>query len=167
MNADEHTKEVYARFGLAVYFAQVLEHGIVNAFIVLDLIPSKRHLAHSRAEWESSVDVFTDKHLEMTMGQMVAKLRSITKIPDDFEDSLIDAKNRRNRLAHSFFRIYAEDFFTFEGREKMIVEVDECRACFSLVDQRLEEIITPLRRNAGITDEMLEKEFKRLSEGKS
>jgi hypothetical protein len=28
----EHVKEVCARFGLAVYCAQVLEHGLVNAF---------------------------------------------------------------------------------------------------------------------------------------
>ena len=33
-NEDEHTKEVYARFGLAVYYAQVLEHGLVNALTI-------------------------------------------------------------------------------------------------------------------------------------
>jgi len=47
---DEHVKEVYARFGLAVYYAQVLEHGLVNALVVLDLIPNRRHLARSRDE---------------------------------------------------------------------------------------------------------------------
>lgn len=38
---DEHVKEVYARFGLAVYFAQVLEHGLVNALVILFLLPRK------------------------------------------------------------------------------------------------------------------------------
>ena len=28
--ADEETREVYARYGLAMYFAQVVEHAIVN-----------------------------------------------------------------------------------------------------------------------------------------
>ena len=54
MNAEddgEHEKEVFARFGLAMYRAQVLEHGIVNALAVLDLIPSRRHLARSREDW--------------------------------------------------------------------------------------------------------------------
>lgn len=37
---DDHVKEVYARFGLAVYHAQELEHGLVNAPVVLGLIPS-------------------------------------------------------------------------------------------------------------------------------
>src|SRR5262245_66267755 len=30
MTADEHVREVYAYFGLAVYCGQLLEHGIVN-----------------------------------------------------------------------------------------------------------------------------------------
>lgn len=28
-----HTREVYATFGLAMYFAQVLEHGIVSLIV--------------------------------------------------------------------------------------------------------------------------------------
>lgn len=47
----DHVKEVYARFGLAVYFAQVLEHGLVNALVILDLIPARCHLARSRDQW--------------------------------------------------------------------------------------------------------------------
>ncbi len=35
MTADEHIREVYAYFGLAVYCGQVREHGIVNAMVVL------------------------------------------------------------------------------------------------------------------------------------
>jgi hypothetical protein len=46
-----HVKEVYARFGLAVYWAQVLERGVVNALVIVDLIPSRRHLARSAEEW--------------------------------------------------------------------------------------------------------------------
>ncbi len=49
----EHVKEVYARFGLAVYCIQVLEHALVNALVILDLIPSRRHLARSGDEWGS------------------------------------------------------------------------------------------------------------------
>jgi hypothetical protein len=50
---DEHVKEVYARFESAVYYAQVLEHGLVNALVILDLIPNRRHLVRSRDEWQA------------------------------------------------------------------------------------------------------------------
>jgi hypothetical protein len=42
MDKDEHHKEVYAHFGLAVFTAQVLEHGIVNALVLCDLISNNR-----------------------------------------------------------------------------------------------------------------------------
>lgn len=70
----EHIKEVYARFGLALYRAQVLEHGIVNALVVVDLIPSRRHLARSKTEWEVAVDEFMGLHFDHTMGKLMSDL---------------------------------------------------------------------------------------------
>jgi len=61
---NEEVKEVYARFGLAVYCAQVLEHGLVNALVILDLIPSRHHLARSRDEWSAEVDAFMARNFE-------------------------------------------------------------------------------------------------------
>jgi hypothetical protein len=84
----EQVKEVYARFGLAVYFAQVLEHGIVNALVILDLIPSRRHLARSADEWGSEVDAFMDRHFQATMGRMMRNLRDTTQVDDDLEQLL-------------------------------------------------------------------------------
>ena len=34
---DEQTRDVYAHYGLAMYLAQTLEHGIVNALVILRL----------------------------------------------------------------------------------------------------------------------------------
>lgn len=47
---DEHLKEVFARFGLAVYQAQVLERELLNALVIRDLVPSRRHLAHTDSD---------------------------------------------------------------------------------------------------------------------
>jgi hypothetical protein len=45
--ADEETREVYARYGLAMYFAQVVEHAIVNLMIALRL-PERGALTGAR-----------------------------------------------------------------------------------------------------------------------
>jgi hypothetical protein len=45
----------------------------------------------------------------------------------------------------------------------MLHEVDECRDLFQTADRRLEAVVAPLRRKAGITDELLEREYRRLS----
>lgn len=159
---DEHVKEVYARFGLAVYFAQVLEHGLVNALVILDLIPSRRHLARSRDQWGAEVDAFMDRHFQATMGRMMKNLRDMTQVDADLEQLLHDALNKRNWLVHDFFRERATQFMSAEGRGQMLREVAECRDLFQSADKALEAIVEPLRKKAGITDELLEREYGRM-----
>lgn len=162
----EHVKEVYARFGLAVYSAQVLEHGLVNALMILDLIPSRRHLARSRDEWGTEVDAFMDRHFGATMGRMLKNLRDVTQVDADLENLLRDALSKRNWLVHDFFRERITEFMSTAGREQMLREVDECRNLFKTADERLETIVGPLRRKAGITDDLLEREYRHLSRGR-
>lgn len=158
----EQVKEVYARFGLAIYFAQVLEHGIINALVILDLIPSRRHLARSADEWGSEVDAFMDRHFQATMGRMMRNLRDTTQVDDDLEQLLSEALRKRNWLVHDFFRERATEFMSSPGREQMISEVDGCRDLFQSADKRLEATVVPLRRRAGLTDELLAREYERM-----
>ena len=155
----DEIKEVYAKFGLAMYFAQVLEHGIVNALVSLDLIPNRRKHAPTPEEWSATVDSFMSRHFEKTMGRMLRELRSVTLVPSDLEDLLRDALRRRNRLAHDFFREHAEDLITSSGRSAMLAGVDECRAVFEAADRRLDEVVAPMRRAVGLTDEVIAREF--------
>jgi hypothetical protein len=147
----EQLKEVYARFGLALYCAQVLEHGIVNSLVVVDLILSRRHLARSKAEWEASVDAFMGLHFDHTMGKLMYDLRSVSKIPTDLDDLFKRALRKRNWLTHKFFRERATEFLTATGRDQMLTEVDECRDLFKAADEALEHVVKPLRSAAGIT----------------
>jgi hypothetical protein len=158
----EEIKEVYARFGLALYWAQVLEHGIVNALVVVDLIPSRRHLGRSKAEWEAAVDAFMGFHFDHTMGKLMHDLRSVSKIPTDLDDLLKRALRKRNWLAHEFFRERATEFLTSTARDQMLTEVDECRDLFKAADEALENVVKPLRSAAGITDEILEREYQAM-----
>jgi hypothetical protein len=153
---------VYARFGLAFYYAQVLEHGIVNALVVLDLIPSRRHLVRTAQEWASLHDEFMSRHFETTMGRMIRDLRSVTTVPYDLDDILRLALKRRNWLAHEFFRERSERFVTAPGRDLMIREVDESRDLFKAADKRLDEVVRPLRIAAGMTDEMVAREYQEM-----
>lgn len=162
LDEDEHVKEVYARFGLAVYFAQVLEHGLVNALVILNLIPSERHLARSRGEWGAKVDAFMDRHFQTTMGRMMRRLRDVVQVDADLEQLLHDALNKRNWLVHDFFRERAVEFMSATGRERMLSEVDGCRDLFKSADKRLETTVVPLRTKVGITDELWTREYQRM-----
>jgi hypothetical protein len=163
-NEVEHIKEVNARFGLAVYFSQVLEHGIVNALLIVDLIPSRRHLAPSKDQWAAEVDAFTGHHFEDTIGRLINSLRSVTRLGAGLESILRNALDKRNWLVHEYFRERAEEFISDIGRQLMLKEIDECRELFQLADASLDAIVGPLRTTQGITDEWIEREMNRRSQ---
>jgi hypothetical protein len=117
---DEHIKEVYARFGLALYCAQVLEHWLVNALVMMDLIPNRRHQARAEEEWANEVDPFMDRQIEEPMGRLIKKLARLTKVPLGLENVLRRALKQRNWLAHHYFRVRAWDFTNEKGRASMM-----------------------------------------------
>lgn len=158
----EQIKEIYAQFGLAIYFAQVLEHGLVNSLISLDLIPARHHLAKTPTEWEEELDSFSGRHFQRTMGQLMTDLRSVTSVDPNFDVLLRNALSKRNWLAHNFFRERATEFLSVKGREIMLKEIEECRILFEDADTQLEAIVEPVRKKAGVTDELIANELQRL-----
>jgi len=162
ISLDEQIKEVYANFGLAIYQAQCLEHGLVNALVFLDLIPNRRSVAKSASEWAALVDSFMDARFELTLGKMIRALKDITVVPVELRDHLASALSKRNWLAHRYFRDRAEAFLTQSGRAAMVTELEQMQAAFSQADDTLEATIRPARERIGLTDEVLAKTYAKL-----
>ena len=151
----EHVKEIYAHFGLAIYLAQVLEHGLVIALVYADLMPNRKP-HHTRADF----DLFMDKHFETTMGRMIQNFKKHVAVPTEFEQLLLDARTKRNFLAHHYFRERADDFMKEAGREKMILELKTAQELFERTDDTLSEVVRPLREKLGFTDEKVEASYR-------
>ena len=62
----------------------------------------------------------------------------------------------------NFFANALREFLTSTGRDQMLTEVDECRDLFKAADEALENVVKPLRSAAGITDEILEREYQAM-----
>lgn len=113
---EEQTRDLYAHYGLAIYLAQILEHGIVNALVILRL-PEKNK--YNRQE----IDEFMAGRFEKTFGALIKHLRSEAALSQNLELHLFQALNRRNCLAHNYFREKAEQFVTGSGRDEMLHEL--------------------------------------------
>jgi hypothetical protein len=159
---DEHVEEVYAHFGLAIYFSQVLEHGLVNALVYTYLIPSKAGKIKSRQQWATELDSFMGQRFELTLGGMVRSLKTHLTVRPDLESLLVYAVKMRNRLAHKYLRERSDDFLSYSGREKMTEELKDIQQLFKKADAKLEEAIRPLREEWGFTDEVIKKEFEEM-----
>jgi hypothetical protein len=151
---DVQIREVYARYGLAMYQAQVLEHGMVNAVIIVRMMPTL-HGHPNRSAWEDAFDRAYDVEFAKTFGNMLRALASLNP-PEELLERLRSAKSERDRLAHRFFREHAEDLLSRSGRTKMIAECEDAIKMFSAIDANLEEHIRPQRERHGITNEWIE-----------
>jgi hypothetical protein len=158
----EQVKDIYANFGLAIYQAQCLEHGLVNALVFLDLIPNQRRLAKSATEWAELVDSFMDSKFEFTLGRMIRALKDVTAVDPNLQEHLSVALSKRNWLAHDYFRERAEAFLTESGREAMLAELEASQAIFCQADEALEAAVKPAREKVGLTDEVLAATYAKL-----
>jgi predicted RNA polymerase sigma factor len=155
LDDDSHTRETYAHFGLAMYLAQVLEHGLVNAMVVARL-PEPNRIQRS------SIDDFMDQKFEQTLGRLIRDLRDFVEVPDEVGDQLAEALRTRNWLAHAYFRERAAQFLTRAGRNQMISELKDAQELFHRTYRALEDILAPIREKFGLTEETLQREIDRV-----
>jgi len=120
----EQEKEVFARFGLASYHAQCFEHSIVNLLLSSELVAA-RGTVTDRDEWEKLVDHVLDSSFELTLGNIIKRLERQISFDARTMNIIRDAKERRDWLAHRFFREHAEDFMTSAGRLRMLDVIEE------------------------------------------
>jgi len=155
MTADEHVREVYAYFGLAVYCGQVLEHSIVNAMVVL-------RLPHKDRFTKGDFDAFMNQQFEKTLGKLIKNLHAELSFPPDLEELLRKALKTRNWLCHDYFRERAVEFMLPAGRDKMLVELQEARELLSSAESSLTAIIQPLADRCGMTEAVFQAEYRKL-----
>jgi hypothetical protein len=160
MNRDDLVRDTYAHFGLAIFKAQVLEHGIVNAMVVARM-PDRDRISRR------DIDAFMDRQFDNTLGQLLRELKKYTAVPDDVSQVLAGALSTRNWLAHDYFRERAEDFVTDAGCHRMIAELEAAQQVFDQADQRLSVLLRPIRERFGVTDAAIANEVRKLSDGKS
>ena len=146
------TREVYAHYGLALYMAQVLEHGIVNLATWTGVREGTiRSFEESEAD---SADLF-----KLTMGKVKQVL--VSRQPDvaDLDELLMCAVRLRNFLAHRYFRERSAAFMTEDGRNQMIEELKKAAAYFREVDDKLKPFTSQIIEAMGIAkcmDEAME-----------
>mgnify|MGYP003700174199 FL=1 len=152
---DEQTRDVYAHYGLTMYLAQTLEHGIVNALVILRLPEKDKYT-------RQDIDDFMEGRFQKTLGALLKHLKSEVVLPSDLESTLTEALNRRNYLAHHYFREKAECFVTRSGRDQMLQDLQSDQQLFEIADEQLGKALTPFREKHGVTDIVYEGEYRRM-----
>ena len=150
-------KERFAFFGLAVYSAQVMEHGALNLAAVLRL-PQVNLVS------EELFDEFFESLSRRTFGQLLKAAKDVISLSPDQEIILNDALDLRNMLIHRYFSERYEDFVSVSGKNEMKRELQGIIAKFVEADNLIEEIYLPIWKRFGVTEEMVRIEVERIHE---
>jgi hypothetical protein len=153
--ADDETREVYARYGLAIYFAQVVEHAVVNLMIALRL-PERGGLT------QRDIDQFMDEAFAMTFGRLAKELRRMGQPTRLVERDLNQARDLRNWLAHRYFRDRAVQFMSPAGRAAMLEELDDATNSFLRVNESLERLSAEIRAANNVSEDAVRQEYGQL-----
>ena len=155
MNRDDLVRDTYAHFGLAIYRAQVLEQGIVNAMVVARM-PDRGHVTRQ------DIDAFMDRQFKHTLGQLLLELKKYVAVQDELARILSEALSKRNWLVHDYFKERAEEFVTDAGCHRMISELEGTQQLFKHADHTLDLLVRPIRERFGVTDEAIAREVSKF-----
>lgn len=148
-------REVYSRYGLAMYLVQCLERQLAIV-LATEYGPGPHKI--TRVQYDDLLSSL----FEQTMGGLLTRLRRSASFPVDFDAQLREALKTRNWLAHHYFWDRAGQFMTQDGRERMIRELEQLRATLDSLDGYFTKVTDVWAQRHGLTREMIEQHMKRM-----
>jgi len=155
---DAVMRELYAYYGLAMYYAQSLEHGMVNLLVAI------RRVKEPDACYDD-IEAFFDRGYKKTLGTLLKDVGRHIDIPEELDGLLRDAMNGRNYLVHNYFRERTVELQTMDGKRAMIDELYGYQELFRRAGGLVDAITVQLMERLGISRETVEKEIKRMRGG--
>ena len=129
--ADWEQREVYANFGLAIYFCQVLEFQLVSYVALIRRSKAGRQMSEAKSSR------LLDRLLGGTFGQNIGEVRDLLGGRSIIESPMAEALKLRNNLVHNWMRERALQQSTSENRLAMIQELKEARRTLQDADRVL------------------------------
>ena len=155
-NEIELTKEVFAQFGRAYCQSEVLHRGLCIVY-ALATFDKAENITGPRVEEKLAFS------FALTLGQVIEKSKGI--FPENIEQQLIYALDKRNYIAHQFW--FERNYLMFDekGLLELRQELIELTNLFENLDNNITEFFKPIRKSFGLSDEVIQKSYKKLLAG--
>lgn len=157
--AEFQVREVFAHFGRAVYAASCVEHGLTIALMQAELMSqvigrARRHgVGPNRLEWEAMFDEYMARHDRLSLGTLISRFRSVVNVDPALNALIDETLQRRNHLAHAFFREEAVAFSHGAGRLAMIEKLERDYDLFIRTDEAVQAAVAHIIPKLGIDRE--------------
>lgn len=112
----EHSKDVFAYFGLAVYCSQALEQQLANLLMLMKL-------SEGRIPSEDDFTELYQRKLSSSLGQLVQEIQHYFPFSEEETIQLKEIWKQRNYIVHDYFKERIHETFSPAGRSRMIREL--------------------------------------------
>lgn len=162
MNDNDKAREIYALFGVSIYYSQVLEQNIIIILAVFEQIEKKINN-------QKDLDILWDKYDNgrRTLGNLIIELKKVLKMSENDFSELEEILKLRNYFAHNYFRMNSDLFFSDGGKFRMAKDFIEYKEKSIKMDQLLNQYFLSVSKKIGITEELLQNELERLKKSAS
>jgi len=144
-------KNVYAYFGLAVYQSQCLE----EAFYLMLI---KNRIITKKIKTNREINDFMDKFetSKRTMGNLVNEVKQAYNLSEETKNELTSLLNRRNYLAHKYFKENTQKFYSETGQKDMLKYFCEFIDHSRKLEEELKAYYFKTFEKMGLTEERLQ-----------
>ncbi len=156
--------DLYAQFGIAAEKAQTLELEAGNFVLTyLGLFFKPGQITEEQRQFLSSL---VDDTNRKTFGRLLKSIKGLATFERSFLDAVESALERRNYLAHHFFRSHNFAIYSEEGRQGVIEELKKIQEEISLAHAMLSAASGALQGHTGLPHVTEEQVQKLVAEGR-
>ncbi len=145
---DELARDVFAHFGVAFYYAQVVEEALAGLLLV-------SHVPRRQPVSRKHLDELDSWARGSTMGTLMNRVVRELNVDGHLQRSLRGALSVRNQLAHGYFSKRAAAHCTVAGSERMIGELRAWRGQFQDLNDQLHSLLLEIA-SPFLTEEMID-----------
>ncbi len=143
MKINTEMSDVFAAYGRAAYYAQLLEYDLVSVWMIDSITQgvsfTREDLAQFQGQWSKK-----------TLGKLLHSLINSVLIPDDLKQFLETVRTTRNTLAHDFFLTTADDLRLSDGREKATAKLVEMGSILQKGQELFVNVLKTYSKDFGI-----------------
>lgn len=127
----DQSRELFAYFGLAVYYSQALEQQLANLLMLIKLykgqVPSEEDFAQ-----------LYQRKLSSSLGQLVQEIQHYFPFSEEETLQLKEVWKQRNHIVHDYFKERIHETFSPAGRSRMIRELSAFRDQAQALERKLQ-----------------------------
>jgi len=150
LDDDEKVKDVYAHFGAAIYYAQVLEQQAINMIACSIQVNNKMNSIEEINSLWNRYD-FGIK----TLGSLINEIKTLYNISENDAETFKKVLKLRNYLTHDYFRFNTELFYNDSGMKRMIKDFIDFKDQAIFIDKKFINYLKKYTIKIGLTDEKI------------